>query len=229
MKRVLLTRPVAQSQEFAAKLRARFGAELEIIESPLLRIEMLAPDVDFAQFDGLVFTSQNGVAAYAHLGGPAGVTAYCVGDRTAAAARDLGLLAVSARGDVAALSGVIAREAPGQRLLHLRGAHIAGQLPPDIEPVIAYAQRPIALSDDARNTLADGKETAVPLFSPRTASAFASHFAGDVRGHFHVVCLSPAVAVRIPAGVFGSLSTCALPTAAAMMAQLDRLLDPRPA
>lgn len=229
MKRVLLTRPAAQSRAFAAALQARFGPGLDVIESPLLRIDMLSPAVDFSRYDGLVFTSQNGVAAFAHLHGPSGMTAFCVGERTADAAREAGLLAVSANGDVEALNALLAREATGQRLLHLRGAHVAGMLRGEVEALVAYEQRPVALSDVARAAISDQEPMAVPLFSPRTARHFAAQFDGERRENLHLVCLSTAVAALAQGQNFGSVTICDLPTAAAMMARLDGLLGQRPA
>ena len=229
MKRVLLTRPAVQSRAFAARLRERFGPRLEVIESPLLRIDMLSPEVDFSRYDGIVFTSQNGVAAFAHLGGPTGMTAYCVGDRTADAAREAGLLAVSADGDVDALNALLAREATGQRLLHLRGAHVAGALREEVEPLVAYEQRPVALNNAALAAIAEQEPMAVPLFSPRTARLFAAQFEGERQAHLHLICLSPAVAALVEHEQFGAAETCDLPTASAMMARLDGLLGPRPA
>ena len=223
---VLLTRPEAQSRAFANALRNRFGAALEIVESPLLEIRFLQPDVAFEAYDGVVFTSQNGVAAAKHLGLPKGIKAYCVGDRTAEAAAALGCDVTSASGDVDALGTLISDAPLDQRFLHLRGRHAAGTLPENVTPVVAYEQVALALNGEARRLLSDGKQVAVPLFSPRTAALFQAGLESGWGSSVYAFCISKNAAFPLDQGRLHAIQVCSQPTAEAMIVAIADVLTP---
>ena len=118
---VLLTRPQAQGARFAAALAEALG-EVRIVTSPLMAPEFLSPRIE-ARPEALVFTSETGVEAFRRLETPAlrGVArAWCVGNRTAQAARAAGLRPQSADGDAEAL--VAAGAAAGAGVLVLARA-----------------------------------------------------------------------------------------------------------
>ena len=123
---VLLTRPLADSRRVAAALAAH-GIATAIW--PLTRIVPAPGPIAIAPgTTGLVFTSQNAVEAFAGLSPDRTLRAWCVGDRTADAARRAGFAnVVSAAGDVQALAGKLAALAP-TRLLYLRGDHVSTDL-----------------------------------------------------------------------------------------------------
>ncbi len=169
--------------------------------SPTTRIVKLpwAPLPD--GIDGLILTSANAIRSVAalDLGSCAGMVAWCVGDRTAIAARAAGLLARSASGDAAALVDLIAQEAPGTHLVHLRGetvaADIAGELARAgvrVTERIVYRQGDCPLSGEAREALAGPSPVILPLFSPSAARRIASDL--PVAAPLHVVAISPAAA-----------------------------------
>jgi uroporphyrinogen-III synthase len=142
------------------------------------------------------------VAALARLRPSGGLPAWCVGDRTAQAARKAGYGARSAAGDAAALVAAILAEAPPGPLLHARGEDSRGAVAdrltaaglPTAEALV-YAQRPAALSDEARRLLGGADPILVPLFSPRSAEIFAAALADIPRpAPLWVAALSPAVA-----------------------------------
>ncbi len=84
----------------------------EAIIAPVLAVEALDVRLD-QPFDAVVFTSRNGVKAFAALSGRRDATAWCVGDATADAARAAGFDAiVSAEGDVAILFELMKLKAP---------------------------------------------------------------------------------------------------------------------
>lgn len=223
---VLLTRPEAQSRAFAEALRDRFGPELPIVESPLLEIQYVQPDVSFDGFDGLVFTSQNGVASAARLGVPTGLRAYCVGNRTAEAARAIGFSVTSASADVTALGVVIDQSAQGQSLLHMRGRHVAGKMPSQVTSVVTYEQVPLAMNKRAKDLLRDAKEVAIPLFSPRTSELFQAGLENGMGGAWHAVCISENAATPLSTDRFEAIKICAHPTAVAMIDGIAGLLSP---
>ena len=219
---VLLTRPLPQAQEFAAQIAERFGAAAPCIISPVLDVVTLKPKIAFSEFSGLVFTSQNGVAAYRANDGPAGLVAYCVGDKTTRAAQEAGLEAYSAGGDVTSLNALLAKAAPKGPLLHPSGVHVAGQVDGNVTRVAFYDQRPIDLNNEALAALSTTGPLLVPIFSPRTAELLQKALPDNIQATPHDISLSQAVAEAIDPVAFRHISVCKSPTAAAM---LDRLAE----
>jgi len=122
---LLLTRPERESRRFLAELAAE---RAEPLVSPLLDIVTTGPLPDLAGVRGLIFTSANGVRAYAALAGPPLSPCFVVGEATARAARDVGLVPVVAQGDAESLLALILDHAPEGPLLHLRGTFARGAL-----------------------------------------------------------------------------------------------------
>ena len=123
--------------------------------------------------------------------------AWCVGDRTAQAARTAGFDARSAAGDAEALVASILTAAPPGPLLHLRGRDSRGAIAPRLtaagiatDELVVYAQEPQPLTDAARTVLQGDGPVIVPLFSPRTAQIFA---ATHPKARLFIAALSPAV------------------------------------
>ena len=104
---VLLTRPERDSREIAAELAAHGVAS---VIWPLTRIERVARRVSLPdEAEALLFTSGNGVRAFAEACARRDLPALCVGARTAALAREAGFVDVrSAEGDATALTRLAA-------------------------------------------------------------------------------------------------------------------------
>jgi uroporphyrinogen-III synthase len=233
---LLLTRPAAQGDRFAGLLRTRFGTDLRILLSPLIAPEFLSPPlpVDPA---GLLFTSESGVAGLARLWRGGTRPAWCVGDRTAAAARAAGFEARSAAGDAAALVAMLAAEAPPGLLLYARGrdsrGDVAGALVRQglrVAEAIVYAQVEQPLSAAARALLCGAAPVAVPLFSPRTAGLLAAAITADrLPAPVWIAALSPAVAEAAAAARPARLVIARRPDAPAMVEALAGLaVDAQP-
>jgi len=233
----LLTRPAAQGDRFARALRARFGAGIEIIDSPLLAPRFLTPALPARRFQALIFTSQTGVEAYRRIAADPALVgvrqAWCVGDRTAAAAREAGLATLSAQGDAAALAQAIASARPPGPLLHLRGQEVRGDLAASLESAgietysaIVYAQAAQPLTVPAVVALQVEAALLVPLFSPRTAALFAAATRQiDLRARLWLASLSPAVAAATGDLPCAGHVIAARPDAAAMITSLAGLID----
>jgi uroporphyrinogen-III synthase len=104
--RLLVTRPLDESQALAERLEAR-GHQAAI--EPLLTIapDLLAP-LSLEGVQALLFTSANGVRAFALRSPRRDLPVYAVGPATAAAAREIGCATVeSAGGDVRALAALV--------------------------------------------------------------------------------------------------------------------------
>ncbi len=224
--RVLLTRPLAQSEGFAAQIRARYGEVVETAICPLVEIVFLPVEVDFSGFDAVVFTSQNGVAAYHRLGGPARLSAYCVGDRTAQAARGLGMEAFSADGDVRALNALVAKKANGAKLAHLSGRDVAGKIDGNITRIEAYYQAPVEPSPALQALLAHDDTLIVPLFSAQGARRFGAAIGQGTRAGLHAICMSKAVADQLDPAQFKEIRHDGPPTAKGMLDKMSDFFPP---
>lgn len=238
--RILVTRPAAAAATLAARLTA---AGHEAIPEPLLTIvrdpdagERLAPALDGAQ--AVLFTSANGVDAFAAATPRRDFPVFAVGDASARAARAAGFAAVeSAGGDVASLATLVAmRLRPeGGPLVHGSGHDVAGDLAGalaaagfTVRAVALYRAEPVAeLSPVTVAALRAGRLDAALFFSPRTASSFvrlaaAAGLQAACAG-MAAVALSPAVAAALGALAWRRLAVASEPTETALLEALDRL------
>jgi uroporphyrinogen-III synthase len=199
VKGVLITRPRAQAQALAARLRAR-GIEcrvepmLEIVPRPSFSFRRLRPQA-------ILLTSANALLA---LAGPKtgrsvkqawgkkierlnrgllSIPVYAVGAATAKAAKALGFANVApAAGNVDTLCALVRRKLDPARgsILHLAGSATAGDVPGVLRAagfrvlkrVIYDAKARRKLSAGAIKGLHAGRFQAVLFFSPRTARTF---------------------------------------------------------
>ena len=206
---VLLTRPRPESQRFAAAL----GVPCEI--SPLLRIEftgLAAPEAA-----ALLFTSANGVGAWVAGGGATGLPVWCVGTRTADAAREAGFEVRGIARDADALVASVPDDAPS--LLRVRGEHARGCVARRLadrglrmEEAVMYRARALPLTDRARALAVSGPVVA-PIFSPRSAQLLSGAWPQGMLPHLKVVAMSGAVAAALPVA---PVAVAARPDAAAM-------------
>jgi uroporphyrinogen-III synthase len=90
------------------------------IVAPVLKVQPLKPIIDPHSFDAVILTGVNGLNAFCALCSRRALTAWCVGDATAAAAREKDFQQViSAGGDGRALIDLIRRTAdPHSRLFY---------------------------------------------------------------------------------------------------------------
>lgn len=193
---VLLTRPLPDALRFAARLDG------PVMISPLAEVRYLAADVPQAK--GVIFTSANAVAAL--QGVRPAARAWCVGDRTAQAARQAGFTAISAGGDAEALFAAILHSGERGPLVHPHGRESRGDLAARLTAagspttgVVIYEMVPLPLSADALALLEGGNTVIVPLFSPVSARRFLEA-AKTARNPIHA-CLSEAVARAVPQGI----------------------------
>ncbi|MGB8811736.1 MAG: uroporphyrinogen-III synthase [Paracoccaceae bacterium] len=202
----LLTRPAFQGDRFAAALRNRFGDDIQIVESPLLAPRFLISEIPQMRIRALVFTSETGVQAFARISAESGIktifTAWCVGDRTAQAARSLGLNAISSGGDATDLATAIIASGQAGPVLHLRGQDARGNLSETLtsagietHSLVCYAQDAQPFSSAACMLLGAKSPVVLPLFSPRTAGLFVEQAATTaVNAPIWVAAMSPSVA-----------------------------------
>jgi len=231
--RILVTRPVEDAAPLVAELT---GLGHEALIEPLLAILPCADAV--IALDGvqaLLFTSANGVRAFAALSPRRDLPAFAVGDATAACCRDSGFTLVeSAGGDVEDLARLVsARLSPsGGSLLHPAASAVAGDLSGQLQAQgftvrrqILYRSEPAThLGQATISAFQAGAVDAVLFFSPRTAATFVTLARnGDLERFLPMVtacCLSAAVAEAVAPLAWRRIVTAAKPTKAALLAVL---------
>lgn len=224
----LLTRPAAQSHRFAAALRQRFGKDIAITISPLLAPVFYQPPFPEGPVGALIFTSETGVEAFVRHGArPLTLPkqAFCVGNRTATAAKAAGLEPVSADGDAHALIELIRDHHPTGLVLHICGEHIRGDVAKTLsesgiqaKTCVLYGQAEHPLSQDAIALLQGEDPVLVPLFSPRSAALFSKQLAAlDHSAPITYAVLSKAVGEALPPSAGQKLCYAERPTAESLV------------
>jgi uroporphyrinogen-III synthase len=232
---VLITRPDAEAQAFAIALRRRFGPRVAPLIAPLIAPRYLAPPVSGLDVEGLIFTSVHGVEGARLLGLSSTGPAYCVGRKTASAARAAGIEALSADGDADALYALILAKRPGGRLLHVRGEESRGDLDTRLtaagiptRSLVVYRQEPLPLSDEAACALRHEGKIVVTLFSPRSAALFVAALPDRTSASLHLAVMSPAVAAALTGLKVAALTVADRPDANGMLDAVATLLGAEP-
>ena len=172
---VIITRPQAQAEAFAAALIAANGGDLPIVVAPLMQIDPVTPTA-IGNPAHVIFTSMNGVQQAERVQVPKDAVAWCVGDQTTTAASNLGFAVRNAGGTSADLVRMMRAARPTGEIVHLRGAHATGRIVDQladaglmVKAALVYAQTasvpPRALSDAVNGAA----PLIIPLFSPRSA------------------------------------------------------------
>lgn len=218
---MIVTRPAAQGERFAREVLAAWNRPLTVLFAPL--IEIVQRPVTVKTPDAVIFTSANGVTAAAGLGLPQGLRAWCVGQKTAEAARRAGFDVIAGPGDAAGLVVQIVAAHPRGQLVHVRGQHARGDICAQLttagilcQDVVAYEQRALALTDGAKAALSDANRVILPLFSARTAHILwkQAPFTAKVQP----IAISKAVAATVPKAYAQNVILAHRPDRAAMVA-----------
>jgi len=236
MTRALITRPTEDAQPLAAALTA---LGIEPVIEPLLAIAPLPavlPPLDGVR--ALLFTSANGVRAFAAKSDRRDLAAFAVGPATAEAARTAGFGTIeTAEGDADALARLVAErlKPDAGRLIHVAGSTVTGDLAGQltaqgyaVERIALYDAVPAdALSLRVADDLAAGRIDWVLLFSPRTAAIFARlvRNAGrvDALKSCTALCLSPPVAEAVSSLPWHRVHIASKPDQANLLALAENL------
>ena len=230
---VLVTRPAVEAEALSAALMTSGWHPLQW---PMLDIVPCAatPEADGVQ--AVLLTSANAARTCpAGLLSPVPPRCLCVGEATAAAARQAGYAGVSAAGgDARALvTAVRSRCDPGNGpLLFLRGEDVATDLAGalreagfEVREAIVYTAQPSRTAPPAiAAALSAGEVAAALFFSPRSSAAFA-RLAGPFRKGLAVtraVAISTRAAAPLRALGFASVDIAATPRLSAMLDALGR-------
>ncbi len=230
---VLVTRPDEQGQAFAARLKARFGESINVVQSPLLEIRLLKADLSLQGVGWLLFTSANGVRGFAALSERRDIPALCVGDRTAQMAATLGMTVESAAGTVDDLLELARAKAGDSRgaFLYLRGRKVARPLVRmlrdqglNAREAVVYEQLSRPLTPQARDLFDGARKVVVPLFSPRSAKLFMEQVRRLDTSASRVVCISDNVADQLESARFDLVRIASAPNAAAVEREIAAII-----
>ncbi|HEY4163793.1 MAG TPA: uroporphyrinogen-III synthase [Dongiaceae bacterium] len=229
----LITRPLEDAKPLADLLSAR---GVDCIVEPLL--EIVPHDDAKIELDGvqaLLFTSANGVRAFATHSPRRDIGVLTVGEGSAETAREAGFKNVmAAGGDVDALVALVKEKLDPKAgpLFHGAGSVLAGDLQGKLEQagftlrrtVLYEAKTAAAFSPEARMNLALGGIDMVLLFSPRTARTFVSLWNSVEKPSLAktaALCLSDAVSREIADLGWQRLKIAAQPDQPAMLALVE--------
>ncbi len=227
---LLLTRPAGQSARFAAAFEGRFGSGWTIVVSPLTRLVALDADLDLAGISTLIFTSETAVTVFSLKSQDRSLPCWCVGARTADAARRAGFADIRhGTGNAADLAREMVVAGVLGPCLHPRGVHAAGDVKTllysagiETNEAILYDQTACPLTPQARSLLAARDPVLVPLFSPRAAALAAVEMRGR-QCPLWLAAFSPAVAEAAASMKADRVVTSVRPDVGAMLDALARL------
>jgi len=226
---ILITRPQAAAQRFADHLRTVLGDGPCIVISPIMRIVETRNALDLTDIQTLIFTSRNGVEAYATRSERRDLPCYVVGAATRAVAEKYGLTVLASAEYVDLLANRMITDTPPGPCLHLRGAHGAGDLVGQLAAAgiearvyVLYDQQPCALHAMALKALAGPNPVVLPLFSARSADLFFA--AAPENACLYVAAISDAVARHVPNGRAERLLVAKTPDAKGITDALKQLL-----
>ncbi len=212
---LVLTRPEAQSRALASAL----DVDARVIVAPIMEIVCAKTLPDLVPYAGVILTSANAVRCGPPL---TGTRAFCVGESTAAAAREAGAAVVTVARDADELVDRISGPGP---LLHLRGEHARGAVARRLTEAgtqtgeaIVYAQAARALTDAARRAIEGAEAAVLPLFSPRSARLVGATVRPGPA--LHAIAMSPAVARAWAETTGREAEICGAPTGEAMLARI---------
>ena len=195
---LLLTRPAASAEAFAATLDPAALASVRVLVAPLMQIASTGALHDLENVEGVIFTSANGVRhAPAGMGRPA----FCVGAQTTQCAVDHGWNAQISGNCAKELIAKLLQKRPVGPLVHLGGEHTIGDIAQTLTAggvetnhIATYRQQLLPLSEQAQDALVE--PSILPVFSPRTAEQLLSEAQGKLE-FAHIIALSDSVAAPL--------------------------------
>lgn len=181
---VLLTRPRADSERIAADLRLR---DEQVLIWPLSEVRWHPVPTPPPDTEALLFTSANGVAAFAHGCPIRDLPALCVGTRTADAARAARFTNVATAGGTADALADLARRSGHRRLFYPRGRTVSVDLTAalgadglTVTEAVVYAMEPGAPPESAVRRVF---QTAAPVLVTVWSAGAAARMAADLQAH----------------------------------------------
>jgi uroporphyrinogen-III synthase len=213
---IILIRPFDQSISFAADFISQTGKDVAIRPCPLLRIEPVVDTIKIGGVSALLFTSTNAVRVYQSLCPPRRIRAFCVGTATTKAARDAGMIATNAEGDVSDLLELAtARHMEGDPpYLYLRGEQVTGDLAGNLcergtpcSELAIYRQSAARMNPENLEMI-KSEPVVIPVFSANSAKALMAEIK-DITPHDLTITAISAAAAKPLRNLANTAVTCA--------------------
>jgi uroporphyrinogen-III synthase len=228
--RILVTRPLEDGKEIAARLKERGH---QALLAPLLEPHFQdGPELALADIQAILLTSANGVRALARRTRRRDLPIFAVGPQTAEEARRGGFRMVrNADGDAEALAEATTRWATkADVLLHVCGEDAPGTLADDLSArgfqvrrCALYAIQPAQrLPPEAETALRARSLDGALFFSPRSARIFGALADGLPAENLIAFCISPATAAALSPSAFAQIAVAEKPNQNALLDLLDR-------
>lgn len=233
---LILTRPAPAAQRFATDLAARLQVRglscPETLIFPLMAPESLNAALPEPPPDGVLFTSETGVAALSARVGWR-VPAICVGPQTELVAQQNGWPARMLGGDAERMvEGLTAAPLQG-RWLHARGedaaaplAEILSALGMRVSEAVVYRQAAQPMPPTARAAFAQSaRPVLVPVFSPRSGRLLVAELdGGRLAAPLWLAAISAAAARAMEPLAPARVEIAETPDGPGMLKAVERLL-----
>ena len=223
--RILVTRPVEDGEEIAARLHAMGH---EALLAPLLTLEFIdGPEPDFTGVQAILASSANGIRALVQRSARRDLPVFAVGPQTTEEARNAGFATVkNADGDAKTLAQAAARWTTPDKgaLLHVCGEEAPGTLADDLTARSFTVRRAVLYRMAAATDLPAEIQAALPtldavlFFSPRTAKIFVELAHARMPRQLMALCISPATAAVLEGENFAEIRIAARPNQAELLA-----------
>lgn len=185
-KTVLITRPEEDAKPIADLLIKK---GYTVFCEPFLQILLHEYDLpDLTTYQGLIFTSANGVRAFCLNSKDRELRAFTVGHNTAEEAKRSGFTNVqSADGGVEELEVLLFKDLASKPYLHIRGEHLARPFDVDVagvqidEKVLYCADFIEEISNETLDLIIQGDLDYIMFFSRRTVESFTSYLYSSPR------------------------------------------------
>lgn len=226
---LLMTRSPSAAERFLRQLPAEVLHRVVPVLAPLLQFEKKDGAIDLSRYEGVIFTSANGVRAASELSQNRALPAYCVGEVTAQTARDLNWSAEVSGATANELVATLIQSQIRGPLLHLCGQHTRGRVAERLSDAgcptsrhAVYDQKLLRIEDNILAVLQSSDAVIAPVFSPRTARQFVSQCPNIAQ--LHLVAMSSAVAEPLSGMMYSTLTVAERPDAASMAAIVEMLV-----
>ena len=224
---LLLTRPEGQSKRLLTECEAALSAPISVVISPIIKIEGTDLKVDLSLYQGVIVTSVNAVQ---YAGDLAGISLYCVGNRTRIAAQHSGAQVAYTARDAQDLTTYLQAEWSGGKLLYLRGEHISTDIEKTLNlagietnSYVIYNQEPQPIGAALRAGMNGDDRAVLPLYSQRSAGLLGKGVKGLGAG-LHVIAISQAVADVWYQETGGECEVCGSPDGDDMLGKIVAVL-----
>ncbi|MEO8300889.1 MAG: uroporphyrinogen-III synthase [Rhizomicrobium sp.] len=231
--RILITRPLQDGKEIAARLAERGHQALlaPLLEPRFHTGPLLEEGHELENVQALLASSANGIRAFIRRSARRDLPVFAVGPQTAKEANEAGFGDVrSADGDAKALAEATRRWAsPEGVLLHVCAEDAPGTLAESltadgflVRSCALYTIEPARrLPPETETALKQGTLDAVMFFSPRTARIFGALADSLPTERLTALCISPATAQPLIPSRFARIAVAERPNQDAMLALVE--------